>query len=143
MLLTADFHAAKCRRLRHWFAAFCEGGGSRPTGHFPIQYPTRLSKLNRFICLVNESVSTYRNLISSDRNNEEMCECNYAVRGPWSFSSVSSQPSPVSLSDHFLLFVFLNLFLIFLAINFVNPSGHVVGLFPVYLEQNPPILVSF
>lgn len=34
--LTADFHRAKSRGLRHWFAALCEGGGSGPTRHDPI-----------------------------------------------------------------------------------------------------------
>lgn len=80
-----------------------------------------------------------------------MGECNSAVRSPlvvfFSELSAFSCPPTVLLSDHSLLFVFLNLFLLFPAmkrqINFVNQSGHEIGLFPVSLEQNPPILVSF
>lgn len=35
-VLTADFHAAKSRRLRHWFAALREGCGPGPPRHDPI-----------------------------------------------------------------------------------------------------------
>lgn len=35
-VLTADFHAAESRGLRHWFAALREGCGPGPTRHDPI-----------------------------------------------------------------------------------------------------------
>lgn len=41
-VLTADFHAAECRGLRHWFAALREGCGPGPTRHDPI--PSVLSR---------------------------------------------------------------------------------------------------
>lgn len=58
-ILTANFHATKCGRLLHWFAAFCKGGGSRPPRHgsspsssrslqvrlFPLPPPPPLSLL--------------------------------------------------------------------------------------------------
>lgn len=65
-------------------------------------------------------------------------ECN-SVR---SFSPASSRP--VLLLDHFLLIVLPNPFpAMKRQIKVVNRSGHEIGLFPVSLEQNPPVLVSF
>ncbi len=78
-VLTADFHAAESRGLRHWFAALREGCGPGPTRHDPI--PLILSGLWETVTCYTAGLVASPNLLIQKKKRMTVNEQHYNSQG--------------------------------------------------------------